>query len=70
MVTILRAHWSKISSGLLLVTALGVGGVKAYEHFAGSCCEQGASCCHPGASCCNGRHKIAGNDVASPATNN
>ena len=55
----IRTHWSKITSGLLIVTALGVGGMKLYHDRGSDCCEAGASCCHPGASCCNGRHKLA-----------
>ncbi len=56
MFTSIRTHWSKISTGLLLATVLGIGGVKLYERFAGDCCQPGASCCQPGASCCHGKH--------------
>ena len=35
MLTYVRTHWSKISTGLLLVTLVGGGGLRAYEHFSG-----------------------------------
>ena len=57
--SLIRKHWSKISGGLLIVTALGVGAMKLYNDRGGECCQAGASCCHPGASCCSGRHKLA-----------
>lgn len=59
MFTSIRTHWSKISTGLLLATFIGVGGVKLYERLAGDCCQPGASCCQPGASCCHGKHVAA-----------
>jgi hypothetical protein len=48
-------RWSKISAGVLLGALLGLGGAKAYEHFAGDCCRPGASCCFPGSPCCEAR---------------
>jgi len=59
MLTLIRTHWSKISTGLLLVT-LGAGGMKVYDRVAGDCCWPGASCCHPGAPCWrHGHQKVA-----------
>ncbi len=54
----IRARWSTISTGVLLATVLGLGGVRLYEYVAGDCCGPGASCCTPGAPCCAG-HKTA-----------
>jgi hypothetical protein len=51
----IRAHWSKISTGLLLATLLGLGGLHLYDRTAGDCCKPNAACCVPGASCCHGR---------------
>jgi hypothetical protein len=59
MVTLIRTHWSKISTGLLLATLLGAGGMKVYEPVVGDCCQPGASCCHPGSPCCNHHQKVA-----------
>jgi hypothetical protein len=59
MLTLIRTHWSKVSSGLLLAALLGIGGVHAYRHFVGDCCQPGASCCFPGSPCCNGHHPVA-----------
>jgi hypothetical protein len=58
MLTYIRTHWSKVSTGLLLVTLVGAGGLRAYEHFSGSCCRAGAACCFPGSPCCHG-HQAA-----------
>jgi hypothetical protein len=41
MLTLIRAHWSKISTGLLLAILLGAGGMKVCERFAGDCCQPG-----------------------------
>jgi hypothetical protein len=59
MFTYVRAHWAKISTALVFATFLGIGGMKAYEHFSGDCCAPGSSCCHPGASCCHGKQPVA-----------
>lgn len=59
MLNAIRMHWSKISTGLLLATVLGMGGFKVYQHYSGDCCQPGASCCYPGSPCCNGHHKVA-----------
>jgi hypothetical protein len=59
MLQTIRAHGYKISAGLLLATALGVGGTQLYRHFAGDCCQAGSSCCYPGSPCCHARH-VAG----------
>jgi hypothetical protein len=56
MSSFLRTHWSKISTGLLVATLLGMGGVKVYERVAGDCCQPGSACCYPGSSCCHGKH--------------
>jgi hypothetical protein len=55
----IRAHWYKISAGLLIAAALGVGGTQLYRHFAGDCCQPDASCCYPGSPCCQAR-RVAG----------
>lgn len=55
MLTRIRAHWSKISTGLLLAAVLGTGAAVAHERLAGDCCHPGAACCVPGASCCHGK---------------
>ncbi len=55
MLQIIRAHGAKISAGLVLAAALGVGGTQLYRHFAGDCCQAGASCCYPGSPCCHAR---------------
>jgi uncharacterized protein (DUF779 family) len=57
MLTFVRTHWSKISTGLLLATLVATGGVRIYEHFAG-CCVPGSPCCYPGSPCCHG-HQVA-----------
>jgi hypothetical protein len=59
MLTLLRTHWSKISTGLLLVTLASAGGTRIYERLASGCCQAGASCCHPGSPCCHGHQKVA-----------
>jgi hypothetical protein len=59
MLNLIRTHWSKISTGLLLATLLGVGGMKLYGRVARDCCQPGASCCHPGSPCCHGHQKTA-----------
>lgn len=59
MLTWIRSRWSTISTGLLVATLLGAGGVKAYERLAGDCCQPGASCCHPGSSCCHHSKQVA-----------
>jgi hypothetical protein len=56
MLDVIRTHWSKISTGLLLATLAGIGGTKLYQHYASDCCQPGASCCYPGSSCCHARH--------------
>ncbi len=58
MLTLIRAHWSKISTGLLLAAVLGTGGVKVYQHFSGDCCHPGASCCFPGSHCCHAKQLV------------
>lgn len=53
----IRANWSKISTGLLLATLFGIGGMKVHERVAGDdCCQPGAACCYPGSPCCHGKH--------------
>ncbi|MGO9835017.1 MAG: hypothetical protein ACLP1X_12455 [Polyangiaceae bacterium] len=59
MLNLVRTHWSKISTGLLVATLLGAGGTKVYERLAGDCCQPGASCCFPGSPCCHGHHRVA-----------
>jgi hypothetical protein len=44
---------SRLSTGLLLATLLGVGGFTAYRHFTGDCCQPGSPCCYPGSPCCH-----------------
>jgi hypothetical protein len=56
MLTWFRAHWSKISKGLLLAGVVGVGGVELYDYFSDDCCEAGAPCCYPGSPCCSAKH--------------
>ena len=59
MLTKIRSHWSKITTGLVVLTALGIGGARLYQHFeADSCCKPGAACCYPGAACCKA-HSLA-----------
>jgi hypothetical protein len=53
MFTLIRAHWSKFSTGLLLATFVALGGVEVYQHLGGDCCGLGMPCCHPGSSCCH-----------------
>ncbi len=53
MLNRIRTHWSKISTGLLLATLLGVGGVKLHERLGGDCCGLGLACCYPGSPCCH-----------------
>jgi hypothetical protein len=55
MLQTIGAHWYKISAGLLLAAAVGVGGTQLYRHFADDCCKAGASCCYPGSPCCHAR---------------
>lgn len=55
----IRANWSRVSTGLLLVTVLGTGAVAAKGYFAGDCCAPGAACCKPGAACCHGGAHVA-----------
>jgi hypothetical protein len=52
MLAWIHTHWSKVSTGLLVATLLGVGGAKVYQHFASDCCYPGAPCCYPGSPCC------------------
>ena len=59
MLTFMRTHWSKISTGLLLALIAGMGGMTAYERLTGDCCKPGASCCYPGSPCCHGHDKVA-----------
>jgi len=49
-----RKNWSKISAGLALTAALGVGAVAVQSYFASDCCATGAACCKPGSPCCSG----------------
>jgi hypothetical protein len=53
MLNLIRTHWSKISTGLLLATLFTAGGVTAYQHFTADCCQPGSPCCHPGSPCCH-----------------
>ncbi len=57
----IRARWSKISTALLVATALGIGGTAAYARLAGNdCCAPGAACCKPGSPCCHhGKEPVA-----------
>jgi len=56
MLNRIRAHWSTISTLLLVAGALGLGGAKLYDYARGDCCAPGAACCHPGSPCCHGAH--------------
>ena len=51
----LRRSWTRIAGGLVLLGALGAGGVAAYEHYTGDCCYPGSSCCTGGACCMRDR---------------
>jgi hypothetical protein len=53
MLNLIRTHWSKISTGLLLATLFTAGGVTAYQHYTADCCQPGSPCCHPGSPCCH-----------------
>ena len=53
MTTFLRKHWRTISTVVLAVTALTIGGYKAYAASNADCCGPGQPCCHPGSPCCN-----------------
>jgi hypothetical protein len=53
MLNLIRTHWSKVSTGLLLATLFTAGGVTAYQHYTADCCQPGAPCCHPGSPCCH-----------------
>jgi hypothetical protein len=48
-----RVSRSRLSTGLLLATLLGAGGVTAYKHFTADCCQPGSPCCYPGSPCCH-----------------
>jgi hypothetical protein len=48
----IRSRWMRIPVGLLFGAVLGLGGLKAYDHFNADCCAPGAECCYPGAPCC------------------
>jgi hypothetical protein len=54
MMNLFRSNWSRISTGLLLATLLGVGGMTAYQRLTGDCCYPGSPCCYPGSPCCHG----------------
>jgi hypothetical protein len=58
MLNFVHTHWSKISTGLLVLSLVGFGGAKLYRTLAGDCCQPGSSCCYPGSPCCHG-HAIA-----------
>jgi len=49
-----RAHWRRISTGLLVAALAGVGGQQLYKTYFEDCCAPGSPCCHPGAACCHG----------------
>jgi hypothetical protein len=53
MHTFLRAHWRRISTGLLAFALLGAGGTQVYRTLSGDCCQPGSPCCYPGSPCCH-----------------
>jgi hypothetical protein len=54
MLNLIRTNWSRISTGLLLATLLGVGGMTAYQRLGSDdCCHPGSPCCYPGSPCCH-----------------
>jgi hypothetical protein len=53
MLTFLRTHWRRVSTGLLALTLLGAGGTQAYRAMRGDCCQPGSPCCYPGSPCCH-----------------
>jgi hypothetical protein len=60
--TFLATHWRKISTGILLASVLGMGGVKLHAALADDCCSPGSPCCHPGSPCCHHANATASND--------
>ena len=52
-------NWRKISTGLLLATVLGAGGVKVHQMMTGDCCQPGSPCCYPGSPCCHHGDSVA-----------
>ncbi len=50
----IHKNWSKITAGLALTAALGVGAVAVQSYLASDCCATGAACCKPGSPCCRG----------------
>ena len=58
MMTFLRTHWRRVSTGLLALALLGAGGSQAYAALSGDCCTPGSPCCFPGSPCCH--HAPAG----------
>jgi hypothetical protein len=54
MLSFLRNHWRRISTGVLALTLLGAGGVQLYQTlYSDDCCYPGSPCCHPGSPCCH-----------------
>ena len=53
MMTLLRTHWRRISTGLLALTAIGAGGATLHRALAGDCCTPGSPCCYAGSPCCH-----------------
>jgi hypothetical protein len=59
MLTYIRTHWRRISTGMLAFAFLGAAVPRIYQSLRGDCCQPGSPCCHPGSPCCP--HAHAGN---------
>ena len=59
MLTFIRAHRQRITTGLMLAGLLGLGAAQVYDHYYGDCCQPGAACCHPGSPCCHHGDQVA-----------
>ena len=53
MMSFLSGHWRRISTGILAVALLGVGGTQLYRAMFDDCCSPGSPCCFPGSPCCH-----------------